>query len=209
MASSHPGRPSFLAARSARDRSARPRRRVRRRCNSRRNSAAIRPFEPVCSLCGATVFAQSLTLPAAAFCVHAWRRPAHSTRRCSAYGPAGVRVSSRFLRGRRGQGVAEPWRAPRRRQARHAGPALHRHARFQARARSSVLAAERGLRPLRRDGGRPHRAMRAGVAARLARRRVVTGPARPTSIPARSASRSPIPGTTTAIRISRAARSRR
>ena len=39
----------------------------------------------------------------------------------------------------------------------------------QARARASVLADQRSLRPLRRDGRRPHRAMRAGGAARLAR----------------------------------------
>ena len=85
--------------------------------------------------------------------------------------PSSVPIPASSPRSRRRRTMA----SARRRQARHDGAALHRHAGCQARARASVLAAERGLRPLRGDGRRPHRAVRAGVAARLACRHVILG----------------------------------
>ena len=68
----------------------------------------------------------------------------------SQYGPVCVRVSSRFLRRRRGQAVAESRRAQGRRQARHGGAALHRHEGRRAPRSSTCARRQRSLRPLRR-----------------------------------------------------------
>ena len=85
---------------------------------------------------------------------------------------------------------------------RHAPPALHRHGDRRGRARLADAAGVRRVVPLFRRRGRAHRAARGGVRARLACRPKHAGPARPTSIPARSASRSTIPDTSSTIRIS-------
>ena len=114
-----------------------------------------------------------------------------------------VRVARQFLRRRRGPAVAEPRRAQGRRRARHDRAALHRHARH-TKPRSSGCAIPRSeVSVALRRAARTATSSRCvpEERARLARRRSRPGPARPTSIRARSASRSPIPATTTAIRI--------
>ena len=91
---------------------------------------------------------------------------------------------------------------------RHDRAPLHGDAGRRRRARSVVLAAEQGVGPLLRVRRRPHRPDGRRRAAAPGMPALRSGRAKPTSIPARSESRSPIPVTTTAIRIFPNARSR-
>ena len=110
-------------------------------------------------------------------------------------------VGPRLIVGRIYSGFAEPWRAPRQ-IPRHDRAALHRHAGWRDGAAAAMRPRERSLGPLLRVRGRPHRAMRGG-GVRAWHAGVRTGRARPTSIPARSESKSSIPATTSAIGIFR------
>ena len=92
-----------------------------------------------------------------------------------------------FAQSRRAQGRPTP---------RYDRAALHRHAGRRRRARALVRAGQRSVGALFRVRRRPHRAAGPGKPPRLARRRRLPGPARPISIRARSASRSPIRATT-------------
>ena len=181
-----------------------------RRAHSGNEFAAIgAAARPCLSLCHIIVSAQIRSRPAATSF-----RLAYSVGSCkrvsgSAYGYARVRVARPIPASSRRSGRRRTTASARAARARHDRAALHRHARQRSRHQAALQPGERSLRALCRAAGRLHRPDGGGGAPRLACRRCPPGRARPTSIRARSASRSPIRGTTTAIPNFRSARSLR